>query len=184
MKTFFAFLIILCFTLPIAAQPDLDEQAIHGLMQTMADAWTDADGQRFASVFADQHDYIVWSGYYLKNIDRTANGNAHQGLFNSVYRNTRLHVAIDKIKFIREDIALVHVLGAVTPKDAPRPDDPQVLWTSLLEKADGAWRIISFHNLDLEVFQDEQVKAAAPVPPQVMYAGWYRGGDAGAKGSH
>jgi hypothetical protein len=84
-----------------------------------------------------------------------------------------LHYVIDKIKFIREDVALVHVFGALSTKSESRPKDPQVLWTSVLDKTNGTWKISSFHNLDLEVFKDEEIKKGAPMPAEVMYASWY-----------
>ncbi len=46
--------------------------------------------------------------------------------------------------------------------------------TLLLEKKDGKWQIISLHNLDLETFQNEDIKKGMPFPAEVMYASWYK----------
>lgn len=150
-----------------------EEAAIRELVQTMADAWSEGNGEKFASAFANEHDYVVWNGYYFKGFNPQGNAAAHQGLFESVYKNTDHYATLDKIRFIREDIALIHVLAAVAGKGEGRPANPEVLWTGLLEKKDGKWKIISFHNLDLEIFQDDRTRQNAPMPPEAMYASWY-----------
>lgn len=173
MKKLFFLIVIVSLFQPIFSQSDQDRDAIEQLLKTMADSWTAGDGQKFASVFADQHDFIVWNGFYFKNTSREMNAKNHQGIFNSIYLNTQHFNKLDKIKFIREDLALIHVLAAVVKQGEERPKDPHVLWSGLLEKTKGDWKIIAFHNLDLEVFENEQMRNNAPMPPEVMYASWY-----------
>ncbi len=173
MKHLVKLIALLAFSQPLFSQNTADEQAINKLVQTMAEGWTQGSGAKFASVFADEHDYVVWNGLYMKGINPQANAAAHQGIFESVYKDTEHYATVDKVKFIREDIALIHVLAAVSKKGEGRPADPQVLWSGLLEKTNGQWKIIAFHNLDLEIFQDEQMREQSPVPPQAMYASWY-----------
>ena len=168
------FILFLFFaTSGIFSQTSADEQAIRQVVQTIADAWTAGSGEQFASVFAEQHDFVVWNGYYLKGLSQQQNAEGHQRLFEFVYKDTDHYATVDKIRFLREDLALIHVFAAVVPKGEGRPKDPDVLWSGVLEKKDGLWKILSFHNLDLEVFQDEQTRAQAPMPPEVMYASWY-----------
>lgn len=173
MKILIQLIALFVCTNTLFAQSGPDEAAIRSLVKTMADGWTDGNSQKFASVFADEHDYIVWNGIYMKGMNTQSNAAAHQGLFESVYKDTDHHATVDKIRFIREDLALIHVLAAIVPKGENRPTDPQVLWSGLLEKKDGGWKIISFHNLDLEIFENEQMRRSAPMPPEVMYASWY-----------
>lgn len=173
MRTFIFLFISVFVTSSLLAQNNEDEKAIHDLVQTMSKAWTDGNGEQFASVFADQHDYIVWNGYYMKSFNPQMNAQTHQRIFEGIYKNTQNHVVIDKIKFVKEDVAMIHVLGAISQKGEERPKDPQVLWTSLLTKESGDWKIISFHNLDLEVFQNEGMKKGAPIPVEKMYSSWY-----------
>lgn len=175
MKKFIPFITLsVAATQKTTAQTTKDTQAIQDLVSTMSKSWSTANGAGFASVFADQHDYIVWNGYYFKQINPQMNAASHQGIFDTQYRNTDLFLTIDKIKFIREDIALIHVLGASSKKGEGRPEDPQIFFTAIVEKINGAWKIISFHNMDLEVFTNEMTRQHAPMPPQVMYASWYK----------
>jgi uncharacterized protein (TIGR02246 family) len=173
MRTVLTCLNLLLLTMTLTAQNAADEAAIQKLVNTMADSWTAGDGEGFASVFADGHDFVVWNGYYLKDVSRKMNAQSHQQLFDTQYKNSEHHSTVDKIRFIREDLAMIHVFAAVVDRGAGRPKDPQVLWTGLLEKKEGEWKIISFHNLDLEVFQNEELRKTIPMPAEVMYAGWY-----------
>ena len=177
MKKCIQVLSLLLLTTPLLAQMEAEEQAIEKLVQSMANAWTAADGEQFASIFADTCDFIVWNGMYNPNYTREANAKGHQRIFDTIYKGTQVHYQIDKIKFIRPDIALIHVFGAVNKKGEARPKDPFVLWSGLLEKSNGKWKILAFHNLDLEVFQSEEQKKFFPVPPEVMYSGWYQAGN-------
>ncbi len=174
MKKFIPFIALsMAATQATFAQTTNDTQAIQQVVKTMSQSWSSADGAGFASVFADQHDYIVWNGFYFREINPEMNAASHNGIFNSIYKDTDAHFTLDKVKFIREDLALIHVLGAISKKTEGRPQDPQVLFTAIVEKMEGAWKIISFHNLDLKVFTDEMIRKNAPMPPQVMYASWY-----------
>ena len=85
-----------------------------------------------------------------------------------------IRLKVDKIKFIRPDIALTHAIGVSYTKGQELPKNPGVLMTILLEKKNSTWQIISFHNLDLETFQNEDIKKGMPFPAEVMYASWYK----------
>ena len=64
-----------------------DEQQLQGLIMTMQKGWNAKSGQTFASVFDAVHDYIVVNGIYLSGITPEANAQAHQHIFNTMYRN-------------------------------------------------------------------------------------------------
>ncbi|HYE55605.1 MAG TPA: SgcJ/EcaC family oxidoreductase [Chitinophagaceae bacterium] len=151
-----------------------DEQAIQQVVNTIETGWAQKNGQAFSSVFADVHDFIVWHGYYFPGMTKQANAAAHQGLFDGMYKTYDVKFKIDKIRFIRPDIALAHVYGGGHEKGKSAPENPSVLMTMLLEKKDGSWKIISFHNLDLEAFGNKELADRSPIPLKVMYAGWYK----------
>ena len=151
-----------------------EEDLIRNVVKTVESGWMEKSGEKYASSFAEVHDFIVWNGYYFPNSTRQATAAGHQGLFNSVFKNRDIKLKVDKIKFIRTDIALVHILGAMYEKGKTIPENPGVIMTMLMEKKDGAWQIISFQNLDLEGFQDKDIAANSPMPLNIMYAGWYK----------
>jgi uncharacterized protein (TIGR02246 family) len=158
----------------LKAQTDADVKAIHKNVSLMEQGWAEKDGKKYASSFAETHDFIVWNGYYFPNTSALGTAEAHQRLFDGRFQLMDIKLKVDKVKFIRPDIALAHVLGVGYDKGQPVPKDPGVLMSLLLEKKSGKWEIISFHNLDLETFQDETIKAHMPMPAQIMYASWYK----------
>lgn len=151
-----------------------DEQAIKTVVSTMESGWTQKSGEKYSSVFADVHDYIVWNGYYFPNMSKQQNAAAHQELFNGVYRTFDIRLKVDKIRYLRPDLALVHVLGGGYTKGEAVPEHPGVLMSMVMEKKDNNWKVLSFHNLDLLAFADKQVAERSPMPLKVMYANWYK----------
>ena len=158
----------------LAQTTNKEEDAIRTVVKTAETGWVEKSGEKFASAFAEVHDFIVWNGYYFPNQTRQATATVHQGLFNGPFRTLDVRFKIDKIKFIRNDIALVHTYGGMYEKGKAVPENPGVLMTMLMEKKEGEWKIISFHNLDLEGFQDKKIADRSPMPLSVMYAGWYK----------
>ncbi len=175
MKSVFLFALASTITVSGAvAQKNTDEAIIRSIVSDMAEGWSTGSGERFAAPFSENHDFVTWHGYYMAGINRAANARAHQGIFNTIYKDTKHWATVDKVRFVREDLALVHVYSAITAKGEPRPENPAVFWSALFEKQGDSWKIISFHNMDLEVFQNEQMLKGSPVPPRGMYANWYQ----------
>lgn len=150
-----------------------DEAVIHGIVRTMEEGWNAKSGKTFATHFAPTHDYIVWNGVFLKDLTREGNAMSHQGIFDSFYKTTDVRLIVSKMSPIREDLVLVHALGATYEHNTPIPENPKVIITMLMEKKNNEWSIISFHNSDIEISFDPGVPNGSPVPPQVMYQNWY-----------
>lgn len=146
-----------------------DEQAIRSITSTMVTGWNTKNGQVFSSVFAEKHDYIVVNGLYFPNWTTQANAAAHQGLFDGIYKNEELKMKVDKIQFLRPDLAQVTAFALLYTRNTPIPEDLSAIMTILVEKKNNEWKIISFHNHGL----DSSVKHG-PMPMKVMYASWYQ----------
>lgn len=157
----------------LAGQSQADETAIRNIVSDMATAWTNGDGKGFAQHFADEHDYFVWNGIYIPNLSKEDNARNHQHIFNEQYNNTKHYAAVDKIRFVTADVAVVLTLSAIAPKDAPAPEHPDVLWSATMKKTNGKWQIVSFHNADLEILESAESRSNSPIPVEVMYKNWY-----------
>ncbi len=175
MKSLFCLPIILfaMITLTHAQVSDKDRTAVNKMVQTMEDGWLAKSGKTFASQFAPTHDYIVWNGVYMSNITPEQNATSHQWVFDEFHKTTNLELRVDKIKSLRPDLALVHVLGATYEKGTEPPMDPSVIITLLIEKQNEVWKIISFHNCDIEISFDANAQNNGPVPPRAMFGSWY-----------
>ena len=161
--------IMLC---SINGQNDQDKRDIMNIVQSMSKAWTDGDGTAWAEVFTDDHDYVTWFGLYMPGINRKINAFSHQQIFDSVYEDTQHFAVVDKIRFIDQDVALVHVLAAVNRKGEARPQQPAVLITLVMQNGGGNWKIVSLHNVDLEILENEQLSRGTPVPLSEMFGSW------------
>jgi uncharacterized protein (TIGR02246 family) len=150
-----------------------DEQSIRNIVTTMQKGWNEKSGQVFASVFDKVHNYIVVTGMYMPSITQEINANAHQQIFNSIYKTTDLELRIDKISFVRPDLAMVYVLGGQYQHGAALPENPSAIVSLVVEKKNDNWKIISFHNCPIQL-SFEPGQQQGPVPVKVMYASWYK----------
>jgi uncharacterized protein (TIGR02246 family) len=122
-----------------------DEQALHTLFQELQDGWNQGDGQAYAASFTEDADYIVWNGIYLKG--RQAIAAAHQQLFETRFQGSRLEGFIKHIRFLSDDIALVHLHGRpqIPGQAVPAPEQYSIQTLIGIKQADG-WRFTSFQN--------------------------------------
>ena len=148
-----------------------DEQAVRSIVTTLEQGWNAKNSQTFASVFADKHDYIVVNGLYISNMPKAANAQAHQGLFDGEHKNLNIKLNIDKVQFLRPDLAMIYVIGAGYTKDSAVPADPGLIMSILAEKQKDEWKIISFHNHSIDM---ENIKRRSAMPLSVAYASWYK----------
>ena len=148
-----------------------DEQLIKDLLATIESGWNAKSGEKFASGFADIHDYIVVNGLYLKGLTRQKNAQVHQQLFNGPFKNTSIKLKVDQVTFYQDDLAQVTAIGAGYLLADGVSKDPTIIMTLMVKKENGNWKIISFHNHELNM---EAIKKGSPMPLEVMYASWYK----------
>ena len=122
-----------------------DEKALRDLFQKMQDGWNQGDGQAFAASFTEDADYIVWNGIYLKGRQAIAAG--HQQLFETRFRGSRLQGFVKHIRFLSDDIALVHLHGRpqIPDQAVPAPEQYSIQTLIGIRQGDG-WRFTSFQN--------------------------------------
>jgi uncharacterized protein (TIGR02246 family) len=86
-----------------------DESAIRALVQRMLHGFNARDAAEFSAPFAEDADGIVRDGQHFKG--RSAIHQAHAEIFDSVYRDMPSEYTIEHIRWLREDVALMHVRG-------------------------------------------------------------------------
>ena len=126
-------------------QSTTDEQEIRQLVKTFEDGWTKKDGNYFAKPFAENADYVVVNGMYLKG--REAIASAHQQIFDSFYKETNIKTEVQSVRFLRPDVAIVHINGQMTGMSFGKPVDTKAKISLVVEKTNqGVWHIAAFHN--------------------------------------
>lgn len=123
-----------------------DEAAIRASVQQMEDGWNTKSGALFAKPFAEDADYVVINGQYLKG--RAILATAHQQIFDTIYKDTTIKLTIKNIRYLRPDVAVVHVEGH---RDGPTAElKSQAFLTLVMTSERGSWSIAAFQNTQIQ----------------------------------
>jgi len=125
-----------------------DEAAIRQIVQTLEDGWNAHDGAKFGSPFAANADYVIVNGSHVRG--KAAIEKGHVDLFTGPYKESKNLAAIKSIRFIRPDVAVVHVEWNMRIK----PDLPvhRAMNSLIVTKDAGKWTIAAFHNTPVQAF--------------------------------
>jgi len=135
-----------------------DEQAIAEIIGRTEAAWNRADAAAFCAAMAEDVDFINVLGEHHQGRDTVARG--HQFIFSSIYKDSRVRYTLERIRFVRPDVALAFIhakLISRLPQNAiasaerqSRVDEEMhesnARPTMVLAKHDGRWQIVAFHN--------------------------------------
>lgn len=153
MKQITGIILILIFTtLGIYAQEkmkvsDNDETAIRANVKQMETGWNMKSGAEFAKPFSEDSDYVIINGMYIKG--RAANAAGHQQIFDTIYKNTNLTLTLERIRFLRADVAVVHVVSALKmlQEDSARTLNGRI--TIVMTKNNEKWEISTFQITEI-----------------------------------
>jgi uncharacterized protein (TIGR02246 family) len=142
-----ATLAICAFAFPVHGQgatnpTNGDEAAIRENVKQMETGWNMKQGSLFAKPFAEDADYVVVNGMYFQG--RKAIEKAHQQIFDTFYRNTTLSLSVRQIRFLRPDVALVHVSGHLDAVEKQFVGDASMTMVMTMDKK--GWKIAAFQN--------------------------------------
>jgi uncharacterized protein (TIGR02246 family) len=147
-RIFIATLTLLIFCGAAAAQRPAararDEAAIRRIIAGLADAWTRGDADAWGRAFTADADFTVWTGLYVKGREAITRG--HAEIFSTIYKGTKQRLDVRSLRFLRDDVAVVHVVGSVVKKDEAFPATPEVAPVFVLTKEKGEWLIAVFQN--------------------------------------
>lgn len=126
------------------AQPEhsADEAAIRENIKYMEDGWNTKSGSLFAKPFAEDADYVVINGSYIKG--RAVIETQHKRIFATIFKDTTLKLNVKQIRFIRPEVVVVHVEGH---RDGPTKELVQdAILTVVMTKEKEGWTIAAFQN--------------------------------------
>jgi uncharacterized protein (TIGR02246 family) len=121
-----------------------DEAAIRAIIANLNDAWTKGDAQTWGAQFAEDADFTAWMGAYVKG--REVITREHGRIFQTIYKGTKLRLSVRRIRFLRDDVAVVLAEGVTAKKEEDFPSTPQVVPAIILTKEEGRWQIAVFQN--------------------------------------
>ena len=121
-----------------------EERALHGLVYQLEAAWNAADSAAFAALFAGDADFIhILGGYYS---GRAAIEAGQRMILGTIYKGSTIRLSVEKIRFLRPDVALVFLRQYLQFFDNGQPREFDARPTIVAENADGNWRIVAMQN--------------------------------------
>ena len=137
-------LLLLTISNLLYAQNNLtaDETEIRDNVQQLENGWNKKSGAVFAKPFAEDADYVVINGMYFKG--RTQIETAHQQIFDTIFKETTLTLKVRQIRFLRPDVAVVHVNGHRDGQTKELVQD--ALLTLVMTKEKEVWTVAAFQN--------------------------------------
>lgn len=121
-----------------------DEAAIRAVVVELSEAWTTADAERWGRQFTSDVDYMAVNAVFHKG--REANVKAHQALFTGRFKDTKAKYEVQSIRFLRNDIAVVHVKASMVPKNEEFREK-HLVPVMIFTKEKSQWLISVFQNL-------------------------------------
>src|ERR1044072_4507117 len=105
MKTLvFVTLLMMGFSGPVITDIHAtDEAAMRESVKQLETGWNTKSGALFAKPFAEDADYVVINGNYIKG--RAVIESQHQRIFDTIYKATNLTLTVKQIRFVRADVA-------------------------------------------------------------------------------
>jgi uncharacterized protein (TIGR02246 family) len=127
-----------------------DRSEIERLAAGFTDSWNSHDMTQFARLFADDADFVNVVGIWWKNREEIEKAHAYS--HSTFFKNSRLSGQIAGLKFLRRDLATVHILwelvGQIEPDGSVGQPRKGVLLL-VCGKQNGAWRIHTAQNTDI-----------------------------------
>lgn len=121
-----------------------DEAAIRDNVRQLETGWNTKQGALFAQPFVEDADYVVINGRHISG--RATLEKEHQRIFDTVYRNTTLQLSVKHIRFLRSDVAVVHVNGHRNGPKAEPELESDAFMTMVMTKVKNRWQIVAFQN--------------------------------------
>ena len=121
------------------------ESALHELFNRLEHTWNAGDATAYGECFTPDCDYITFEGGHLQG--RNENAKAHQQLFNTFLKGSKLEGRIKDIRFLTPDVAVLHAIGNVRLRWQSRPAlGRESIQTYVAVKRNGIWQFAAFHN--------------------------------------
>ena len=131
-----------------AADTSKDEAAIRANVGQMVKGWNMKSGAEFAKPFAEDSDYVVINGMRIKG--RAANAEGHQQIFDTFYKNSTLAYTVENIRFVRPDVAVVHVLAMLKLPQGNSTQTFNARITMVMVRNEGKWEITALQNTEIQ----------------------------------
>lgn len=142
-----------------------DDVAIRNNVKQLETGWNQKNGELFAKPFAEDADYVVINGLHIKG--RSAIEQGHQRIFDTIYKATSITLSVEGIRYVRHDVAIVHVKNETKTPQGDRFHQSNSLITLVMARTTDDWKTVAFQNTAIEAPENNQPARplGAPAPP-------------------
>lgn len=122
-----------------------DDDGVAELLHRAFRAWDDGDAAAYGACFTGDCDYVAFDGYRAHGRDAVID--SHDKLFRGVLFGSRLVGEIETIRYLDDDIALIHATGSVLVAWRNRLPRRRLTRLSMVAvRGPDGWRFTSTHN--------------------------------------
>ena len=118
------------------------EERIERLLRAFEDAWAARDGTAAARLFSE--DAVFTTPTFERAIGRAAIARSEQQAYDTYFSGTRVRVAVERLVFLRDDLALLHTTNSISRDDAVMVESHAML---VVDGRTGDWEIVGWHNM-------------------------------------
>jgi uncharacterized protein (TIGR02246 family) len=121
-----------------------DEQAFHGIVKHLEDAWNRSDSIGFAAPFQDDATFIPIFDGQLDG--RQAVEASHRSIFDTIYKGSHAEFSVRSMRFLRADVVIVFIRAQVGSSEAGETRTLDTRPTLVMVREQGQWWIVAFQN--------------------------------------
>ena len=121
------------------------ERPLYEIVEKLETAWNNSDSVSWAALFAEDADFIHILGGHFHG--RTDIERGHRTIFDTIYKGSRNSFKVEKVRFVRPDVALVFIVANLTWYLNGAEQHIQARPTLVAQRNDaGQWEIVAFQN--------------------------------------
>ena len=120
------------------------EQIAKDVLGKLEAAWNGGDGASYGSVFAEDAYFVDIRG--TRHRGRAAIAEGHQGIFNSIYKGSKIHEHLIDVTQLSDDVLVVHAASDLDCPVGPLAGKNSSTQTAILKRVGNDFRVASFHN--------------------------------------
>jgi len=141
-----------------------DERAIRELNASTEAAWNNHDAAAMDQPFVEDCDFVNVFGEWISGRDKLIK--THTAVFAGPLRESYKRFNVEKIRFVRPDVAVVHVRGRNTDRNAKLLEGDQgSIVLLVMVKEGGKWRIVAGQNTEVRPLPEAFKPGAKPPTP-------------------
>jgi len=147
-----------------ANERENDERAIREMNAAVEAAWNKHDAPTLDQSFVEDCDFINVFGEWISTRDKLVK--IHTALFAGPFRESYKRFTVEKIRFVRQDVAIAHVRGRNTDRDGKLLEgDEGTIASLVMVKEAGKWRIVAGQNTEVRPLPEAFKPAGKPPAP-------------------